>query len=71
MRDACTAGHRVVIVDDVLATGGTAEAAVHLVRQTGAEVDGVLVVMDLPFLGGSERVRALGVPVHALLVDAG
>lgn len=70
-RDACTAGHRVVIVDDVLATGGTAEAAVHLVRETGAEVAGVLVVMDLPFLGGSERVRALGVPVHALLVDAG
>lgn len=70
-RDACSAGHRVVIVDDVLATGGTAEAAVQLVRQTGAEVAAVLVVMDLPFLGGSDRVRALDVPVHALLVDAG
>ena len=70
-RDACAPGHRVVIVDDVLATGGTAEAAVHLVRETGAQVVGVLVVMDLPFLGGSDRVRALDVPVHALLVDAG
>ncbi len=70
-RDACAPGHTVVIVDDVLATGGTAEAAVHLVRQTGAEVAAVLVVMDLPFLGGSARVRALDVPVHALLVDSG
>ena len=70
-RDACAPGHRVVIVDDVLATGGTAEAAVQLVRETGAEVAAVLVVMDLPFLGGSDRVRALGLPVHALIVDAG
>ena len=70
-RDACGPGHRVAIVDDVLATGGTAEAAVQLVRETGAAVAGVFVVMDLPFLGGSARVRGLGVPVHALLVDAG
>ena len=70
-RDAIRPGQRVLVHDDLLATGGTAEAAVHLVRETGAEVAGVLVVMDLPFLGGSERVRALGVPVHALLVDAG
>lgn len=68
-RDACTAGHRVLIVDDVLATGGTAEAAVALVRETGAEVVAVLVVMDLSFLGGSDLVAAQGVRVHALLTD--
>jgi adenine phosphoribosyltransferase len=55
------------VVDDVLATGGTACAAVELVRRTGATVVGVAVIMDLPALGGAERVRALGVPVRALL----
>lgn len=68
-RDACGSGHRVVIVDDVLATGGTAEAAVQLVEFTGAQVVAVLVVLDLPFLGGSARVRAHGTVVHALLTD--
>ena len=68
-RDACTSGHRVVIVDDVLATGGTAEAAVGLIRQTGAEIIAVLVVVDLPMLGGSARVREQGVLVHSVLAD--
>ena len=68
-RDACGPGHRVAIIDDVLATGGTARAAIDLVQQTGATATAVCVVLDLSFLGGSAAVRALGVPVHALLVD--
>ncbi|MBI1350739.1 MAG: adenine phosphoribosyltransferase [Actinomycetales bacterium] len=66
-RDAMAPGTRAVIVDDVLATGGTACAAVELVRRTGAELVSVAVIMDLPTLGGADRVRALGVPVSALL----
>lgn len=67
-QDAAGPGARVLIVDDVLATGGTAGAAVELVRRTGADVVAVAVILDLPGLGGSERVRALGVDVAALLV---
>ena len=66
-QDAMSAGDRAVIVDDVLATGGTACAAVELVRRTGAEVTGVAVLMELPSLGGTARVRGLGVEVSALL----
>lgn len=65
--DALGPGRRVVIVDDVLATGGTAGAAIALVRRTGAEVVGFAVILDLVSLGGGDRVRALGVPVAALL----
>jgi adenine phosphoribosyltransferase len=66
-QDAAGPGTRVVVVDDVLATGGTACAAIRLLRRTGAEVVRLAVIMDLPSLGGSARVRALGVPVAALL----
>lgn len=66
-QDAAGPGTRVVIVDDVLATGGTASAAVELVRRTGAEVVAVAVVLDLPALGGRERVRTLGTDLFALL----
>jgi adenine phosphoribosyltransferase len=69
-QDAVGPGSRVVIVDDVLATGGTASAAVELVRRTGAHVAAVAVVLDLPALGGRERVSALGADLVALL-DAG
>lgn len=68
-QDAVDPGHRVVIIDDVLATGGTARAAVHLVEQCGAEIAAVLVIMDLPFLGGRALLEGAGVHVHALLVD--
>lgn len=64
--DACSAGDRVLIVDDLLATGGTAEAAGTLVRSTGAEVVGFLFVVELAFLGG--RKKLTGAPVDALIV---
>ena len=65
--DACAAGERVLLIDDLIATGGTAEAAVRLLRRTGAEVVAAGFVVDLPDLGGAERLRAMGVPVHALV----
>jgi adenine phosphoribosyltransferase len=66
-RDALGPGRRVIIVDDVLATGGTACAAVDLVRRTGATVVSFAVILDLVGLGGAARVRAKDVPVSALL----
>ncbi|GLW06369.1 adenine phosphoribosyltransferase [Microtetraspora sp. NBRC 13810] len=54
-RDAFAPGDRVLIVDDVLATGGTAQATVELVRRAGAEVTGVAMLMELGFLHGRER----------------
>jgi adenine phosphoribosyltransferase len=65
--DACLAGDRVMLVDDLIATGGTAEAAINLLRQGGAEVVAAGFVIDLPELGGADRVRAMGVPVSSLL----
>lgn len=66
-QDALGAGRRVVIVDDVLATGGTAGAAIDLVRRTGARVLALAVIMELPSLRGRDRIVARGVPVTALL----
>jgi len=64
-RDAFAPGDRVLIVDDVLATGGTAEAAVSLVRRAGAEVAGLSVLMELSFLGG--RARFTDLRIHSLV----
>lgn len=64
--DACQPGDRVVIVDDLIATGGTLLAAALLFRQLGGEVVGVAAVIDLPELGGSAKLRAAGLPVHTL-----
>jgi adenine phosphoribosyltransferase len=69
--DALVAGERVVLVDDLIATGGTAEAAVKLLRQLGAEVLAACFVIDLPELGGAGRLRNLGVPVSTLVSFAG
>jgi adenine phosphoribosyltransferase len=63
--DAFRPGERVLIVDDVLATGGTAAASVSLVRRSGAEVAAVAVLLELGFLGG--RARLPGVEVRSLL----
>ena len=65
--DALVAGERVVLVDDLIATGGTAEAAVKLLRQLGANVLAACFVIDLPDLGGAERLRKLDVPVRTLI----
>ena len=64
--DALKAGERVLVVDDLLATGGTCEAGIKLIRRLGAEVVGCAVVVDLPDLGGRIRIEAMGVTVHAL-----
>lgn len=64
--DACKPGDRVLIVDDLIATGGTVLAATSLIKSLGAEVLGVAAIIDLPELGGSERLRAAGLRVHAV-----
>ena len=65
--DACAPGARVMLVDDLIATGGTAMAALRLVQRCGAIAVGACFVIDLPDLGGSERLRALGLPVSHLI----
>jgi adenine phosphoribosyltransferase len=65
--DAISKGERVLIVDDLIATGGTAEAATKLIRQAGGEVIGAAFIIDLPELGGAKLLRKAGVQVHALM----
>jgi adenine phosphoribosyltransferase len=65
--DAVVSGERVIVIDDLIATGGTAEGAVKLLRQMGAEVLAACFIIDLPELGGAAKLRALDVPVHMLL----
>ncbi|SPH24961.1 Adenine phosphoribosyltransferase [Defluviimonas aquaemixtae] len=69
--DALEAGERVLIVDDLLATGGTCEAGIRLVERLGGEVIGCAFVIDLPDLGGRARLDALGMRVHALCAFEG
>lgn len=64
--DAIGAGDLVLLVDDLIATGGTAEAAVKLIRATGGTVVAACFVIDLPDLGGSRRIREMGVNVVTL-----
>src|SRR5438874_11510841 len=69
--DAVQKGDRVVLVDDLIATGGTAEGAVKLLRHVGAEVLAACFIIDLPELGGAEKLRKLDVPVRTLISFAG
>jgi adenine phosphoribosyltransferase len=69
--DAIASGSRVLVIDDLIATGGTAEAAVSLVREAGGHVDEACFVVDLPDLGGAERLREQGVNVFALCAFEG
>jgi adenine phosphoribosyltransferase len=65
--DAVVKDDRVILVDDLVATGGTAEGAVKLLRQMGAQVLAACFIIDLPDLGGAEKIRQLGVPVRTLI----
>ena len=69
--DAVAPGERVILVDDLIATGGTATAAVQLLQKLGADVVAAVFVVDLPDLGGADRIRAMGVPVRTLVAFAG
>ncbi len=65
--DAVAKGERVILVDDLIATGGTAEGAVKLLRQLGANVLAACFVIDLPELGGADKLRKMDVPVRTLI----
>ncbi len=69
--DAVAKGERVILVDDLIATGGTAEGAVKLLRQMGAEIVAAVFMVDLPDLGGAAKLRALDVPVRTLVTFDG
>lgn len=64
--DAMQPGEKILLVDDLLATGGTAEAGIRLIERLGAQVIGCAFVVDLPGLGGRKRLEAMGMDVYAL-----
>ncbi len=64
--DALQPGERVLLVDDLLATGGTAEAGIRLLERLGAEIIGCAFVVDLPDLGGRKKLEAMGMAIHSL-----
>lgn len=64
--DAIEAGEKILLIDDLLATGGTAEAGIKLIERLGGEIIGCAFIIDLPELGGRKRLEALGMDVHAL-----
>jgi adenine phosphoribosyltransferase len=66
-RDAVRAGEKVLLIDDLVATGGTATAAAQLLKSAGANVLAACFVIDLPGLGGAARLRAAGIEVESLL----
>jgi adenine phosphoribosyltransferase len=69
--DAVNVGEKVMLVDDLIATGGTALAAVQLLKDAGAQIVAAAFVVDLPELGGAGRLREAGVPVSTLVAFAG
>ena len=70
-KDAIKPGERVILIDDLIATGGTAVAAAKLLKSIGADVVAACFVIDLPDLGGRAKLEALGVPVRTLLAFEG
>jgi adenine phosphoribosyltransferase len=70
-RDAVDRGEKVILVDDLIATGGSAIAAISLLHSLGAEVVAACFVIDLPELKGADRIRALNIPVQALVAFEG
>ncbi|MCO6185452.1 adenine phosphoribosyltransferase [Rhizobium sp. L1K21] len=66
-KDAIQPGEKVILVDDLIATGGTAEGAVKLLQQIGADIVAACFIIDLPELGGRKKLEALGVDVRALV----
>lgn len=70
-KDAITRGEKVILIDDLVATGGTAEAACRLLTSMGAEIVAACFIIDLPDLGGAEKIRKLGIPVRALMAFEG
>src|SRR5947199_1733552 len=69
--DAIGKGDRVLLIDDLIATGGTADAAIELIRKSGGDLVPAAFVIDLPDLGGGDRLRKKGVKVHTLVGFAG
>ena len=69
--DALQPGEKVLLVDDLLATGGTAEAGIKLIERLGAQVIGCAFIIDLPELGGAKRLEKLGMAVHRLCAFEG
>ena len=67
--DSVLEGDRVLVVDDVIATGGTLEAATSLIKRMKAETIGIVSIMDLTFLGGADRLRAMGYDVYSILKE--
>ena len=66
-KDAISKGDRVLFVDDLIATGGTAEASTKLLREMGADIVAACFIIDLPELGGRKRILDMGVPVRTLV----
>ena len=69
--DAIKPGARILIVDDLIATGGTAEAAAKLISRSGGLVAGAAFIIDLPDLGGLDKLRSHGIRTHALIAFEG
>lgn len=69
--DAVLKEQRVLLIDDLIATGGTAEAAIKLLQRTGCDIVGAAFVIDLPDLGGANKMEILGVPVTSLVEFSG
>ena len=70
-KDAIKPGQKVLVMDDLMATGGTMHASIHLLRKLGASIVSCGVIVDLPDLGGSERIQKMGLDVYSLVQYSG